>query len=203
MKTLFAVDCSGSISNWSGKTAYFNKLRVLRKEYYKSERGDKFYTWGDKYHHLTEEQTDEFISKEDGDESTDSRLIAEIGNENKNENFQHLIIVTDGQVSEEDIDECDKLVKEYDLHYSFVSTYIIGSGGNESVGCPFSRDCPGITYKIDKNGNETKLASLSKEELEAFNNIDNIKSLDEFNKKYKLLYNAFRAKCLGKKKMKN
>ena len=64
----------------------------------------------------------------------------------------------------------------------------------------FSRDYPGITYKIDKNGNEIKQAPLSKEELETFNNIDNIKILDEFNKNYKLLYNAFRAKCLGKEK---
>ena len=90
MKTLFAVDCSGSISNWSVKTAYFNKLRVLRKEYYKSERGDKFYTWGDKYHHLTEEQTDEFISKEDGDESTYSKLIAGIGKKIKMKIFNIL-----------------------------------------------------------------------------------------------------------------
>ena len=200
MRTLFAVDCSGSISCRSVKTAYFNKLRALRKEYYKSERGDKFYTWGSEKHYLTEKQMDDFISKEDGNEGTYSYLIAEIGKENKDKNFQHLIIVTDGDVSNYQIDECDRLVKEYDLHYSFVSTYIIGSGGNESVGCPFSRDCPGITYKIDKDGNETKQASLSKEELEAFNNIDNIESLDEFNKKYKLLYNAFRAKCLGKEK---
>jgi hypothetical protein len=200
MKTLFAVDCSGSISSWMVKTAYFNKLRALRKEYYKSERGDKFYTWGSKKHYLTEEEMDDFISKEDGNEGTYSYLIAEIGKENKDKNFQHLIIVTDGDVSEGEIDECDRLVKEYDLHYSFVSTYIIGGGGNESVGCPFSRDCPGITYKIDKNEKETQQASLSKEELEVFNNIDNIKSLDEFNKKYKLLYNAFRAKCLGKEK---
>ena len=45
--------------------------------------------------------------------------------------------MTDGGVSEDEIDECDKLVKEYDLHYNFVSIYIIGSGGNESVGCHF------------------------------------------------------------------
>ena len=197
MKTLFAVDCSGSVR---GEDVYFNKLVILRKTYYNSQRGDKFYTWGSEKHYLSEKEMDEFIRNKSGCGGTESYLIAEIGKENKNENFQHLIIVTDGGVGDYAIDICDKLVKDYDLHYSFVSTYIIGSGGNESVGCPFSRDCPGITYKIDDNGNETEQASLSKEELETFNNIDNIDSLYEFNNKYKLLYNAFRAKCLGKDK---
>lgn len=40
MKTLFAVNCSSSIS---GKEIYFNKLRELTLKYYNSARGDKFY----------------------------------------------------------------------------------------------------------------------------------------------------------------
>ena len=139
---------------------------------------------------------DEFIREQDGNKGTRSHLIAEIGKETKYENFQHLIIVTDEGVSYEEIDECDKKVKEYDLHFSYVSTYIIGEDGNESVGCPFSRDCPGITYKIDNEGNEKKQASLAKEDLTTFNNIDKITSLNSFNNQYKLLYSAFRAKFL-------
>lgn len=63
MKTLLAVDCSGSIS---GNKIYFNKLNELRKKYYKSSRGDKFYTWGNSYYNKTESEMDDFISNEYG-----------------------------------------------------------------------------------------------------------------------------------------
>ena len=196
MKTLFAVDCSGSIS---GVKNYFNKLRELRQKYYNSSRGDKFYTWGDSYYYKTEAEMDNFISSEYGPDGTTSYYIAEIGRVTKNENFEHLIIVTDGCVSTTDIDESDRRVEKYGLQYSYVSTYIIGSGGNESVGCPFSRGCPGVTYIIDNYGNETQKASLSSEDQKALNNINSINNWSDFKSKYQNLFNAIRAKCLGRK----
>ena len=57
MKTLFAVDCSSSIS---GKEIFFNKLRELRLRYYNSARGDKFYTWSNNYYYKNENEMDEF-----------------------------------------------------------------------------------------------------------------------------------------------
>ena len=195
MKTLFAVDCSSSIS---GCDNYFRKLRDLRLKYYKSSRGDKFYTWGSNYYYKNEQEMDSFIASKYGPDGTYSYYIAEIGRVTKNENFEHLIIVTDGEVSTSDIDESDRRVQEYGWQYSYVSTYIIGSGGNESVGCPFSRGCPGITYIIDNNGNEKQQASLTKEDQNALSNIGSISNWDTFNKKYQNLYNAIRAKCLGR-----
>ena len=195
MKTLFAVDCSGSIS---GCENYFRKLRELRLKYYNSSRGDKFYTWGSNYYYKNEQEMDSFIASKYGPDGTESYYIAEIGRVTKNENFEHLIIVTDGQVSTYDIDESDRRVQQYGLQYSYVSTYIIGSGGDESVGCPFSRGCPGITYIIDNSGNERQQASLSKEDQNALSNINSINNWDTFNKKYQNLFNAIRAKCLGR-----
>jgi hypothetical protein len=115
MKTLFAVDCSGSIS---GNKTYFNKLRQLRNKYYNSSRGDKFYAWGSNYYYKNESEMDDFISKEYGPDGTYSYYIAEIGRVTKNENFEHLIIVTDGEVDTDDIDKSDKLVPDYELQYS-------------------------------------------------------------------------------------
>ena len=195
MKTLFAVDCSGSIS---GVENYFRKLRELRLKYYNGSRGDKFYTWGSSYYYKTEAQMDSFIANKDGPDGTCSYFIAEIGRETKNENFEHLIIVTDGQVGTNDIDESGIRVEKYGLQYSFVSTYIIGSGGDESVGCPFSRGCPGVTYIIDQYGNERQKASLSQEDLKVLNNIDSINHWIDFKSKYNNLFNAIRAKCLGR-----
>ena len=195
MKTLFAVDCSGSIS---GVKIYFKKLRELRQKYYNSSRGDKFYTWGSSYYYKTEQEMDRFISEEYGPDGTSSVYIAEIGRVTKSENFEHLIIVTDGQVGTYDIDESDKRVQQYGLQYSYVSTYIIGSGGNESVGCPYSRGCPGVTYLIDNNGNERQQASLSKEDKAALDGIDSINNWYTFKSKYLNLFNAIRSRCLGR-----
>ena len=195
MKTLFAVDCSGSIS---GREIYFRKLRELRLKYYNGNRGDKFYTWGSSYYYKTESEMDSFIANKYGRDGTCSYYIAEIGRVTKNENFEHLIIVTDGCVGTGDIDESERRVSQYGLQYSYVSSYIIGSGGNESVGCPFSRGCPGVTYIIDNYGNERQQASLSQEDQKALNNINSINHWAEFKSKYQNLFNAIRAKCLGR-----
>ena len=195
MKTLFAVDCSSSIS---GKEMYFNKLKELRLRYYNSARGDKFYTWGNNYYYKNENEMDEFIQNKNGSDLAYSYYIAEIGKETKNENFEHLIIVTDGQVSEGSIDESDKRVQRYGLQYRFVSTYIIGSGGDEFVGSPFSRGCPGETHIIDQYGNERIQASLSKESQQELNNIDSINNWNTFKLKYENLFNSIRDKCLGR-----
>ena len=48
---------------------------------------------------------DDFISSEYGPDGTTSYYIAEIGRETKNENIEHLIIVTDVEVDTYDIDE--------------------------------------------------------------------------------------------------
>ena len=106
--------------------------------------------------------------------------------------------MTDGGVGSGDIDESDRRVKKYGLQYSYVSTYIIGRGGEESVGCPYSRGCPGVTYLIDMNGNEKKQASLSREDQQALDSINSICSWSIFKSKYPNLFNAIRARCLGR-----
>jgi hypothetical protein len=195
MKTLFAVDCSGSIS---GVDIYFRKLRELKLKYYNSSRGDKFYTWGSNYYYKTEAEMDSFFDKKYGGGGTTSYYIAEIGKETKDEKFEHLIIVTDGKVNTDDIDESDNRVEKYGLQYSYVSTYIIGSGGNESVGCPFSRGCPMATYRVDDYGNEIPIATLSTKDKKVLDNIGSINSWNDFKNKYQNLFNSIRAKCLGR-----
>ena len=115
-----------------------------------------------------------------------------------NDKFDHLVIVTDGQVGSNDIDISEQKVKQYGLQYSYVSSYIIGSGGDESVGCPYSRGCPGETYIIDMNGNERKIVSLSREDQAALDGINSISSWSTFKSKYQNLFNAIRARCLGR-----
>ena len=54
-------------------------------------------------------------------DGTISYYFAEIGRVSKNENFEHLIFVTDGEVDTVGIDKNDRRVEKY----SYVSTYII------------------------------------------------------------------------------
>ena len=197
MKTLFAVDCSSSIS---GMKIYFKKLRELIQKYYCSSRGDKFYIWGNGYYYKTEKEMNRFIKEEVGHSGErHSYYIAEIGRETKNENFEHLIIVTNGRVGFEDVNESDQKVSQYRLEYRFVSSYIIGNEGDESVGCSYMRNCRNSTYLIDNYGNERSLTSISLEDRMALDRIDYINNWKTFESKYKNLYNAMISEYLGRK----
>ena len=198
MKTLFAVDDSGSVFN---QEIYFNKIMQLLCTNYFSERGDKFYIWNEEYEKLNFYGIESFMNEMDGVRGTSSSLIAEIANEEKDNNFEHLIIITDGDVQNDEIDKSDLKFKEYGLNFSFVSTFIIKTGDqvlNESVGCPYSRNCPGFTYIIDQKGNQKEQASLLKEDIEIFNNLDKISTYNEFQSKFWNIFRVVRAKCLGK-----
>ena len=196
MKTLFAVDCSAAIN---GNEIYFRKLKELRIIYYNSKRGDKFYTWGNNYCYKTEAEMDSFISSKIGQGTATSYNISEIGRVTKNENFEHLIIVTGSCASNNDIDESDRRVQQYGLKYSFVSNYIIGSGVNESITCPFSRGCKGVTFFIDNYSHEKSQTFLSREDQQALDHINSIENWSTFKSYQKKLFFAIKAKCLGKK----
>ena len=84
--------------------------------------------------------------------------------------------------------------------FKFVSCFIVDTGDvkTESVGCPYSRDCPSFTYIVDSQGNQKELASLLEEDIQIFNNLEKIQSYEEFEQKYGNIYRIFRAKCLVK-----
>ena len=198
MKTLFAVDDSGSVFN---QEIYFNKIMQLLCTNYFSERGDKFYIWNEEYEKLNFYGIESFMNEMDGVRGTSSSLIAEIANEEKDHNFEHLIIITDGDVQNDEIDKSDLKFKEYGLNFSFVSTFIIKTGDqvlNESVGCPYSRNCSGFTYIVDEQGNQREHVSLLKEDIEIFDNLDKISTYNEFQSKFWNIFRVVRAKCLGK-----
>ena len=71
------------------------------------------------------------------------------------------------------------------------------------MGYPFCRECPGVTYKYYNNGKKKQLSGVSLDDKKALENIDAINSWNEFENKYKNLFNAIRAECLGKEKNEN
>ena len=146
----------------------------------------------------------QYIKDQRGSGGTDSSQIAQLIYQEKlkNEKFEHLIIVTDGQVPQNYVDTSDNLVKQYGLKFDYVSSYLINllNDAKESVGCPYCRESPGTTYIIFNNGTEKQLVTLTQKDRNIFQNINNINKWNDFKLKYENLFRAIRAECLGKER---
>ena len=192
LKNLFAFDNSGSIS---GNSVYFNEIYRIVNKYYKN--GDKFYLWGSRYTEKSKSEIDQWIKNKKGPEGTYSINIAKLANACPTHR-EHLIIVTDGEVSESDIRQSDNLMNQYNIQFQFVSVYVIGTYGNLSVGAPFCRGCPNRTIQVISANQRINGPSLSLDQIAAYKSIPSINSISEFNSKYDKLFSVIKAKQLGK-----
>ena len=193
LRTLWAIDCSGSVSRC---VPYHEELKKIVEEYYKEN--DDIWLWdsGGKHDNINKEKLVDFYTKMWGRGGTDSSLIAEIAN--KSDCKEHLLIVTDGSVDSGSVDEADRLMKKYNIKFKYVTTFLIGKK-DLSVGAPYCRDCENVTYYIDKmTRNKEECASLSKEDLKTLQEIGNINTYEAFTEVYQKLHNAIRAFSLGK-----
>ena len=140
----------------------------------------------------------ECIKKKKCDDGTDSIYIAEAAINAGPEFWGHLIIVTDGKVKKEEIIKCDDYIKENNIKFKYVSTYVIGPDGDLSVGAPFTRGCENQTiYILAYRKHEVKM-KLSEKALKSFEKIDQIENYEEFRESYGKLVNSILAKMLGK-----
>ena len=195
MKTIFCIDASGSVG---GQNIYHNVTRNTFNKFYKN--GDIIYIWGSTY---KKQNLSEFRSwnntKSAGLGGTASELIADIISLERNNGIEHLIIITDGSVNSDSIDKSDKKMKANNIHLKFVSTYIISSGSyDRSVGAPYCRGDPNITYLYKTENNFEKLASLSHADLQLLENFTNISSYNEFNSKAEDLRRVLEAQMYGR-----
>ena len=132
---------------------------------------------------------------------TASELIADIINNERNSGVEHLIIITDGYVNTGSIDKSDAKMKNYNIHMKFVSTYIIvSSNWDRSVGAPYCRGDPSVTYVYRSETNVEKLASLSHAQVDLSQNFQKISSYSEFISKYEDLKIVIEALMYGREK---
>jgi len=195
MKTLFAIDRSGSTSF----NLYEKEVINLINNYYEEERGDIIYIWGDSYKKLTKEELLLGFKEDDDLGSTYPKLIVYIMEEEQKNNFKHLMIITDGNVSDYEINEVDEIMEDKNYNFEFVSVYIIGDEGDLSVGAPFCRRTPNKTY-IKKNESETEfkeMATLNKEDMMILEKIEKYDNYSDFMDNYHKIKNAVQAKCIG------
>ena len=85
-------------------------------------------------------------------------------------------------------------MNDNNIKFEFVSVYVIGIGGNLSVGAPFCRGCPNRTIHIINKNERVNGPSLSLNEIESYENLPNISSFSEFISLYDNLYSIIKAK---------
>ena len=193
MKILFAIDRS-----YSTDCDFYRKelIKIIDKKYDKN-RGDIIYNWGSNYIKLTKEQLFSNLEEKKYLGGTKPELIAEIINIERENKCRHLMIITDGQVSEKDIKNSDKKMDEIKYKFDYVTIYIIGAG-DLSVGAPFCRKTPNKTYFKEKDNEEYKpLITLSKEDIKTLDKIEEYNNYTDFMNNYEKILKAVQAKCLG------
>ena len=195
-KTLFAIDSSSSINSLK---YYREELDYIIKKYYVENRGDTIYFWNDMKKKISKEEYDLEINRKNfGIGATDIIRIAEIIDIEKENNFKHLVIITDGEVESFNIQEADEEMEKINCNFDFVSVYIIGPYSNLSVGAPFCRNTPNRTFakKYEKDS-FTELMSLTLEDLNIIDNLEIYDNYNDFMDNYEKILNALKAKCLG------
>ena len=195
MKTLFAIDNSGSTY---GNRLYYLELEKILNSYWKE--GDEIYVWGSNFIKINKSQINfekmEINSVIGG--GTRSEEIAKIAIDAGINYREHLLIVTDGGVWIDSIDESSKILKENNINFKFVTTFIIGQNGNLSVGAPYCRNCPNITYYIEKEDSKIILASLLPEDIKILSKIHNQDfNYEYFKDNYEGINRAIQAKMIG------
>ncbi len=89
-------------------------------------------------------------------------------------------------------------MNDNNIKFQFVSVYVVGQGGNLSVGAPFCRGCPKRTIHVIDANTRVNGPSLSLDEIAAYKRLLNISSFSEFNSLYDKLFSTIKAKQLGK-----
>ncbi len=199
MKTLFAIDCSGSVE---GNELYHKELNKIMEEYYKNN-DDIIYMWDslndispDGYLKVDIKRINEFNNNLEGYGGTQSFLIAEIAKQEP-EYRDHLLIVTDGEVDFDCIQITQDKLEKTGIEFKYVTLFVIGNGYNLSVGAPFCRNCENIIFGINEDGERFAMANLLPDDINNLNEIDSISNYDEFIMKYESLDKAIQAKMIG------
>ena len=197
-KTLFAIDNSGSVKYLS---FYPNELCNIVKKYFNKDRGDTIYFWNDLIEKISKEAFDLKIQKGElgiGGRGTLIKTIVEIINIEKENNFKHLVIITDGKVEKRKIEEADKIMEKMNCNFDFITVYVLGPDGNLSVGAPFCRNVPNRTLEKKNESDSFKISmTLTLDDLYVIDNLEKYDNYNMFMDNYEKILNALKAKCIG------
>ena len=137
----FAIDYSGSTS---GVSFYHKSIyEILEKKY---ETGDEIIIWDSASKYISYEKYMEINRKCEGNGgTTPSCIFDSLFNKHKKSHYKEFVLITDGQVWENDVDKLDEIIQKNKSNFitDYVEVYFIGrkKDANLSVSCPFTREC--------------------------------------------------------------
>lgn len=195
MATIIAMDRSSSID--SIKDFYFPSINDIVEMY--KNGPNLYYLWGNNDYKKIYEEIKEWINTKNGPDGTSSIHIANTVKETGSSYWGHLIIITDGYVGKKDITNCDKFIKKNNMKFKYVSTYLIVTNGNLSVGTPFTRGCANQTINILASGKREVKFQLSEKALKSLEKINQIQNYEEFREVLVKLSSSILARMMGGK----
>ena len=175
------IDCSGSTG---GQVTYWNRV----KEIINSNPDASFYLWDDKCRKYTYKQAITHANKLQGIGGTTPIVFVEYI-----KSSDSILIVTDGQISDSDVQNCDRKLESMAL--TDVSVEMISTGGivNLSIAAPFSRNCKNVRLVCDgeviHNGNTSGSVDLSIYQSDP----------EKFIADYESIYGKITMKTMGKR----
>jgi hypothetical protein len=190
--TLFAVDFSTSISN---NVFYHSQVARIVSENYQD--GDLIILWDHEYKSVSKTRLDEVTTNRQGGGGTSPIAIAQAALDIGSSAQGRLVLITDGEVGVKSIDQCDAFLKTHSLSFTSVAGFIIGSEGNLSVLCPFTRTCPHTICTITGAGTPVEIVRVSVADQAILAQIGEIRTMKAFTTSYDSLKRALTARTLG------
>lgn len=192
LRHLFAIDYSGSVG---GVSLYHNEVRSIFNQYYRN--GDSIMIWGSQARMIDYSRMVQIYTNREGNEGTYPYVIAQKLVSDRSIPREHLILVTDGQVDSGSIQQSDSILRSGNVQFKYVTTYVIGSGGDLSVGAPFGRGCGSETVEVKSNGQRRVIKGANASDFNVLDQIDNISSLDQFKRNSGAIFSATKQKMIG------
>ncbi len=195
MKKCFAIDYSGSTD---GDDFYHTNVKSILDAKHKNE--DDIIIWDSSAKFITYNEYLEINKKKIGNGGTSPQSIFDLYKNKEKINYSEFILISDGQVDQNEVENCDKNFELYKniLNYDYVEIYLIGKKEytNLSVACPFSRFCASKT--ILKSPDEEKIISeISSDDLKIVEKVNTISTEEEFNENFESLKKACVVRLIG------
>lgn len=185
------LDNSGSTGNSSN---YWPAVQEILALY--GQKINHFYFWNSSIREVDKKVFEKALVEKRGQGGTDPTLVAK---EIVLKQIRNIILITDGQVADYSVQECDKILAEY--KFSKTVCYIISTSGyggcNMSVTCPFTRNCENEVYEKPIDQPFKKLVQYTPEDYKILDTLDDI-TLENFEASFDKIQGLIIALNMGK-----
>lgn len=188
------VDNSGSVGSC---TTYWQTVSDINTQYAKDI--SHYYFWNSSYYTVTPKVFDEKCIAMRGEGGTSPELVAQVVVKEK---FPNIILITDGEVGDYSVKECDRILeaaKTQGFTINKAICYVIGSYNepNLSVTCPFTR-CKESKVFSRNGANPLKaVMQYTAEDYKVLDELENI-TLENFERQYTVIEQLIIALNMGK-----